>query len=62
MMTTNGTKTTEAAKTTGGGNIATMTAAELTAHIKELDDRHKARLRTLRALQRARQAEESAKQ
>ncbi len=50
---------TETTKTSG--NIATMTAKELAAHIKELDVCHKMRLRLLRALQRARAEEEEAK-
>ncbi len=43
-------------------NIATMTAAELDQHIEALEERHKARVRTLRALARARKAEEEAKE
>jgi len=41
-------------------NIATMTAAELEKHIKNVDEKHKRRLTTLRALARARKAEEDA--
>jgi hypothetical protein len=42
-------------------NIATMTAAELDAYIKRLEEQHKIRMRSLRALQRARQAEEASR-
>ena len=42
-------------------NIAEMTADELERHIAELDTKHRARLKTLRALARARRAEEEAK-
>lgn len=41
-------------------DIATMTASELVQHIKQLDERHKRRLTTFRALARARKAEEEA--
>jgi hypothetical protein len=41
-------------------NIALMTAVELAAHIKDVEQTHRARLKTLRALQRARAAEEAA--
>lgn len=41
-------------------NIATMTADELAEHIAELEQRHRARMKALRALQRARLAEEEA--
>jgi hypothetical protein len=39
-------------------NIATMTSAELEAHIKKLDENHRSRMTSLRALMRARKAEE----
>ena len=39
-------------------NIADMTAAELEQHIADLDDQHKRLMTTLRALMRARKAEE----
>jgi hypothetical protein len=41
-------------------NIATMSASELEVHIAELEDKFRARIKTLRALARARQAEEEA--
>jgi len=41
-------------------NIATMTAAELEQHILTLDKQHKRLLKALRALARARKAEEEA--
>ena len=40
-------------------NIATMTAAELDKHIKTTDEKHRLLMTTLRALQRARVAEEA---
>jgi hypothetical protein len=40
-------------------NIATMNSAELEQYIEFLVDRHRRQLKTLRALQRAREAEES---
>ena len=40
--------------------IGEMTSAELEQHIKDLEGKHKARIRTLKALQRARWAEEKA--
>ena len=43
-------------------NIATMTAKELQEHIQALQERLKSRVRTLRALARARKAEEEAKE
>ncbi len=39
-------------------NIATMTAAQLEKHVSEIDYKHKRRMTALRALIRARQAEE----
>jgi len=40
-------------------NIATMNSAELEQYIEFLVDRHRRQLKTLKALQRAREAEES---
>lgn len=40
-------------------NIATMTSAELASHIEDLDAKHRIRINALRALQRARAAEEA---
>lgn len=42
-------------------NIATMTASELEQHIKELEENHRKRMTALRALMRARKAEEESK-
>lgn len=39
-------------------NIATMTAEQLRDHIDEVEAKHRNHMRALRALQRARQAEE----
>ncbi len=41
-------------------NIAEMSADELDSHVADLDKAHKARLKTLRALSRARRAEKEA--
>lgn len=41
-------------------NIATMTAEQLEEYIAKLEDWHKIRMRTFRALARARRAEEPA--
>ena len=41
-------------------NIGIMTANELADHIAEIEQKHRARMKTLRALQRARAAEEAA--
>ena len=40
-------------------NIAEMSADELTSHVDDLDKKHKIRLKSLRALERARRAEEA---
>lgn len=42
-------------------NIATMTAAELENHVKDMDEKHKRLMTTLRALAKARKAEEEAR-
>ena len=39
-------------------NIANMTANELEVYMEELEKRHRNRMKTLRALQKAREAEE----
>ena len=49
-------------KKTNDENIATLTADELTRYIEVLQEVMKSRIRTLRALQRARAAEEEAKE
>lgn len=41
-------------------DISTMTSAELKAHIEKKDKTHRAEMTTLRALQKAREAEEQA--
>ena len=41
-------------------NIATMTSAELEQHIGAMEQGHRAHMRALRALARARKAEEAA--
>lgn len=51
---------TETTKEATKPNIATMTSAELLEHIKQLDEKHKQRMKALRALQRARVEEEAA--
>lgn len=43
-------------------NIATMTASELMRHIAELEQMHRKLVNSLRALARARAAEEASKQ
>ena len=48
--------------TTTTKTIATMTSEELAEHIATVDFTHKVRMRTLRALLRALQAEEGAKE
>jgi hypothetical protein len=42
--------------------IGTMTASELERYIQDLEEKHRARIRTLKALMRARKAEEEAKE
>ena len=42
-------------------NIATMTAAELSAYIDQTEERQRRLLKTLRSLMRAREAEEAMK-
>ena len=42
-------------------NIATMTAAELQQHIAAIEQNHRAHMRVLRALARARKTEEESK-
>ena len=42
-------------------NIATMTAAELQQHIAAIEQNHRAHMRALRALARARKTEEESK-
>lgn len=41
-------------------SIATMTSDELEQYIKDLEEKHRARIRTLKALMRACKAEEEA--
>ena len=40
-------------------NIATMTAAQLAEYIEDTENKHKGYMKTLRALQKAREAEEA---
>lgn len=48
--------------TTTKKTIGDMASAELEQHIAELEEKHRVRIRTLRALMRARKAEEEAEE